>query len=373
MTRAYNTATTQQNSGGAVSGITAGKNKVLNGDMSIAQRGTSFTDISNSDLYTLDRWSVRNQNLGTVTATQDTTVPTGAGFGKSLKLTCTTADASPAASDRLRIQQRFEGIEFQDLAYGSASAKSLTLSFWVRSSKTGTYVVEFWTTQSASSKNISTTYTIATANTWQQVKITIPGDTVSDIVNTTGQGFEFYIWLGAGTDYTSGTLNTSWNTPVTANRAVGQVNWADSDTATFYLTGVQLEVGSVATPFSRAGGTIAGELAACQRYFIMLTKNIYETIMNACAYSASEIDGVVSLPVSMRTGPTLYQQTGTDYFAFYRNGGIDSFNSLTIGTISNSFQSIVLYNATEIASTAGQAGFVRQYNSSAYLGLSAEI
>jgi hypothetical protein len=236
--------------------------------MLIAQRGTSFTGISGTTgVYSVDRWLVQPQNLGTVTATQDTTIPTGAGVGQSLKLACTTADAAPSANTRLRIIHRLEGFDVQDLNYGTASAKPLTLSFWVRSSKTGTYIVEFWTRQPSPERSISTTYTITTANTWQQVKITIPGDIAGSIANDNGSRFDVYFWLAAGSDYTSGTLNTSWNNFVTANRAVGQVNWADSATATFYMTAVQLEIGSVASTFSLRGGSVAGELAACQRYF----------------------------------------------------------------------------------------------------------
>jgi hypothetical protein len=169
----------------------AGKNKINNGQMQIAQRGTSISGIT-APAVSLDRWEITAQNIGTFTASQDTQVPTGAGFGNSLKLACTTADASPAAADRLRITQRIEGNNVQDLAYGSASAKTMTLSFWVRSSKTGTYILEFWTRQSATNKNICVAYTISAANTWQQVKITIAGDTATEIVNGTGAGFDLY-------------------------------------------------------------------------------------------------------------------------------------------------------------------------------------
>jgi hypothetical protein len=305
----------------------AAKNKIYNGSMLIAQRGTSFTGISGTTAVNVtDRWQVFPQNLGTVTATQDTTIPTGAGVGQSLKLACTTADAAPSANTRLRVITRFEGIDVQDLNYGSASAKPLTLSFWVRSSKTGTYIVEFWTTQTSSNKHICASYTIAAANTWQQVKITIAGDTASNIINTTSAGFDVYFYLAAGSDYTSGTLATSWAAPVTANRAVGQVNWADSNTATFYMTAVQLEVGSTATTFSLRGGSVQGELASCQRYYYRANwdaKAAYPVFAQGGGYSTTNARLTMPFPVNMRVQPTAIDTSAV------ANMRLQSFNDAT--------------------------------------------
>jgi hypothetical protein len=355
----------------------AGKNKIYNASMLIAQRGTSFTGISGTTaVYTVDRWSVSPQNLGTVTATQDTTIPTGAGVGQSLKLACTTADASPSANTRLRLIHRLEGFDVQDLNYGTASAKPLTLSFWVQSSKTGTYIVEFWTRQTSSEKNISTTYTITTANTWQQVKITIPGDTVSNIANDNGSRFDVYFWLASGSDYTSGTLNTSWNTPVTANRAVGQVNWADSATATFYMTAVQLEIGSVATAFQTMTGTIQGELAACQRYYWRTSYDAtYAHLGSGIANSTTALKLIVPLPVQLRTPPSSFDWAGSSGLM-----ATDGVNNLFITAIAGdsgyTTRNIIYLNctfsgATQFRSyqvTLGGAG-----NSTQYLGCSAEL
>jgi hypothetical protein len=352
----------------------AGKNKIYNASMLIAQRGTSFTGISGTDaVYTVDRWSVLPQNLGTVTATQDTTVPTGAGVAQSLKLACTTADASPAALTRLRIIHRLEGFDVQDLDYGTASAKPLTLSFWVRSSKTGTYIVEFWTRQPSPEKHISTTYTIITANTWQQVKITIPGDTATNIANDNGSRFDVYFYLAAGSDYTSGTLATSWAEPVTANRAVGQVNWADSATATFYITAVQLEIGSVATAFQTMTGTIQGELAAAQRYF--WRANAASTHPKAVTpagsyYSTTAFYTGIPLPSEMRTAPSLTAGTVAS-FSVYSNGTGSACTAIALG---NATPNMALLNCTTAAKTAGHAGWLETAASTnAYLDFSAEL
>jgi hypothetical protein len=350
----------------------AGKNKIYNASMLIAQRGTSFTGISGTTpVYTVDRWSVQPQNLGTVTATQDTTVPTGAGVAQSLKLACTTADATPSANTRLRIIHRLEGFDVQDLDYGTASAKPLTLSFWVQSSKTGTYILEFWTRQPSPEKTISTTYTITTANTWQQVKITIPGDTATNIANDNGSRFDVYFWLAAGSDYTSGTLNTSWNESVTANRAVGQVNWADSATATFYLTAVQLEIGSVATAFQTMTGTVQGELAACQRYYWRNTADtIYGVFGTGTAETTTAAVISVPIPVTMRALPT---SVDTANITLVYGPTVVAISSLTLnsGESGRNFPTVTA-NATGLT-VNGFYRIIADNSTAGYIGFSAEL
>jgi hypothetical protein len=352
--------------------FTAGKNKIYNASMLIAQRGTSFTGISGTTaVYTVDRWSVNPQNLGTVTATQETTVPTGAGVAQSLKLACTTADAAPSANTRLRLIHRLEGFDVQDLDYGTASAKPLTLSFWVQSSKTGTYIVEFWTRQPSPEKTISTTYTITTANTWQQVKITIPGDTVTNIANDNGSRFDVYFWLASGSDYTSGTLNTSWNTSVTANRAVGQVNWADSATATFYITAVQLEIGSVATAFQTMTGTIQGELAACQRYYYRQTAgSVYAWLAyGGCQNTTNGQVGLV-LPVQMRVVPTALEYANVRITDSSYAGTL---TSLTLAT-SESTPNLADIQVVGTGITGGRPLYLgANNNAAAYVAVTAEL
>jgi hypothetical protein len=342
----------------------AGKNKINNGQMQIAQRGTSISGIT-APAVSLDRWEITAQNIGTFTASQDTQVPTGAGFGNSLKLACTTADASPAAADRLRITQRIEGNNVQDLAYGSASAKTMTLSFWVRSSKTGTYILEFWTRQSATNKNICVAYTISAANTWQQVKITIAGDTATEIVNGTGAGFDLYWWLAAGSDFTSGTLSTTWGTPVNANRAVGQVNWADSNTAEFYLTGVQFEIGAVATSFTNSGGTIQGELSACRRYLPAFTgANFLEYI--GYAYLTNSSLFTIPFDVVARVAPTGISVTGT----------CNVFALNTATAVTPTMNSATVYSGSVIGNqtiTAGQGSRIQIPSGSAILFTGCEL
>jgi hypothetical protein len=236
-------------SGNYVSLNTVGmKNIIINGDMSIAQRSTSVASITSTGYNTIDRFQTVASSLGTWTQSQSTDVPSGQGFATSLKMDCTTADASPSASDELRIRQNVEGQNLQYLKKGTANAESTTLSFWVKSNKTGTYIAELMDNDN-SNKHIGKSYTISSADTWEKKTLTFAGDTSGAFGNDNGDSLSINFWLGAGTDFTSGTLQTSWGSLVQANRAVGQVNLADDTANEWYITGVQLEAGTTASDF----------------------------------------------------------------------------------------------------------------------------
>ena len=242
------------------------RNIIINGAMQISQRSASVTGITGDGYYTLDRWDSRINTMGTWTQSQSTDVPTGAGFATSLKMDCTTADASPAAGDNVRFFYAIEGQDLQQLKYGTADAEQLTLSFWVKATKTGVNVVTLY--QDDGTKSISGTYTIGTTNTWEYKTLTFVGNTADVIANDNTRGL-LCIWqLGAGSDRTSGTLRTTWTAYAVADEAVGQVNNADSTSNDWYITGVQLEVGTVATPFEHR--SFGQELALCQRYYYRL-------------------------------------------------------------------------------------------------------
>src|SRR5210317_1178325 len=200
------------------------RNIIINGDMSIAQRGTSTSGVTSSGYYACDRWRA-GIGIGTWTISQDTDVPTGQGFAKSMKIDCTTANASPSASTDFSLETKFEGQMLQYLKKGTANAQSLTLSFWVKSNKTGDYICELYDSDN-STRSISKSYTIDSANTWEKKTITYAGDTTGAFDNDNARSLDVNFWLVAGTNYTSGTLQTSWNTTTVANRAVGQVNLA---------------------------------------------------------------------------------------------------------------------------------------------------
>jgi hypothetical protein len=273
------------------------RNIVINGDMQIAQRSTSVASITTDGYYTIDRFGSILATLGTWTQSQSTDTPTGQGFANSLKMDCTTADASPAAGDRLVIIQRFEGQNLQYLKKGTANAVSLTASFWVKSTKTGTFICEL--VDSDNSRAISKSYTVIASDTWEKKTITFEGDTTGALDNDNLLSFNLLFWLGAGTDYTSGTLATDWEATTSANRAVGQVNCADSDSNDWLITGFQLEAGTTASDFEFL--PIDVSLGRCQRYF--------ETggFFNVGYVASSNIGSTVKYAVVKRAAPTITQ------------------------------------------------------------------
>jgi len=243
------------------------RNIIINGSAIVSQRSTSTASLSSGNNFVLDRTRFQLTNGGTWTMSQSTTVPTGQGFSHSLKLDCTTADTSLGSTDYLLVQQLIEGQDVQQFAFGTSDAKSVTVSFWIRSNKTGTYTLEV---QQQNSSNgfyqNAKTFTISSANTWEKKEITFVGNTSQNIINSNAVGFYVTIWLGTGTSRTSGTFtNGTWHN-TTANRiSSSNVNLADSTDNELYLTGLQMEVGEQATPFEHR--SFGEELALCQRYF----------------------------------------------------------------------------------------------------------
>ena len=289
------------------------RNIVLNPKMAIAQRGTSFTG-KTADHYIVDRFTMFvNGAMGTWTTAQSTTVPTGKGFAKSIKMDCTTADASPASSDILSVQQRFEGQDLQQLKKGTSSAEKLTASFYVRSNKTGTYIAEL--EDRDNTRYVSQSYTISSADTWEKKTVTFPADTSGALNNDNGESLRLNFWLGGGSNFTSGTLGTTWHT-TSANRAVGQVNLADSTSNEWYVTGLQLEVGSQATPFEHR--SYGEELRLCQRYFETFGGTKYQPVGMGMGTTGTRDRVSVQFKVQKRATPTL--TVSTDLIITYRVG-----------------------------------------------------
>ena len=206
--------------------VSGRKNIIINGAMQINQRGTTSTGGSSALHYgACDRWRMYQENTATAyTLSQDSNSPDG--FGSSYKIDVTTADSTLDAADRADFIYRFEGNELQHLKKGTASAESVTLSFWVSSPKTGTHIVEFYDLDNT--RQISKAYTVNSANTWEYKTITYAGDTTGAYGNDVNASVQISFWLMAGSNFTSGTLNTSWGSVTGANRAVGQVNVMDS-------------------------------------------------------------------------------------------------------------------------------------------------
>jgi hypothetical protein len=248
--------------GGYLSGV---RNRIINGDMQLDQRNSGTAVTVGSRIYTLDRWIVGNDNSAVMTASQSSTVPSGSGFSKSLLATVTTATVNPIGpASRVFIEQPIEGYNVSDFNLGSASAKQFTLSFWVRSSIAGTYTVAFQNpTYAGTIRSYVSSYTISAANTWEYKTITLTGDTSGTWENTVGQGLRIIWCLAAGSSSRTGSPNTWVNGNLISVSSA--VDFTATNGSTFYLTGVQVEIGPTATPFERR--SYGQELAMAQRYY----------------------------------------------------------------------------------------------------------
>jgi len=263
---ADSTITSGKIASGVIANQSAFKNIIINGDMSIAQRGTSESGVTSSGYKTCDRWFIDNSNMGTFTISQSTDVPTGQGFATSLKYDCTTADASPSAGDVIWLRQKFEGQNLQYLKFATSNAESLTLSFWIKSNKTGTYNVALFGQDSApTAQYLTKEYTISSANTWEKKTITYAGNTANGFDNDNARSLDLVFSFGNGSTYTGGTLQTVWSDYGTnADLFPTQgVNIADSTSNELFVTGVQLEAGT-ASDFEFLPYDV--NLKRCQRY-----------------------------------------------------------------------------------------------------------
>ncbi len=284
--------------------ISGRRNVLINGAMQVVQRGTSFTSVgSDANTYLMDRFKMYVQNsTARFTVTQDSDSPDE--FGGSMKIDCTTADTSLASTDEVYLEQRIEGQDLQHFAKGTSSAKQYTLSFYAKTTKTGTYIVNLLSRDNTTG-SVSASYTVSDTN-WNRYVITFPADTNSNRKdnNDSGEALRILWWFVAGSAVNSGTLNTSWANSSDTGRATGQVNFSDSTSNDFYLTGCQLEVGPQATAFEHR--SLGEELALCQRY--------YET--NDPLSTALNTNGSISSQwayMGANDGQTLLLSTGVVY------------------------------------------------------------
>ena len=281
------------------------KNLIINGAMQVAQRGnvSSVTDGYGG----ADRFKFNRSGAAVVTLKQGGSgvSPTDQGFGFSQHIDVTTADSSLAAGDYALISYRFEGQDLQQLKKGTANAQQVTLSFYIKSPKTGTHIVEL-VDQSNSGRHVNKAYTVSSADTWEKKTVTFPMETSNTITNDNARRMDLNWWLAAGSTYSSGTLQTSWGADTDANRAVGQVNCMDSTSNDIFITGVQLELGTVATDFEHR--SFAQELALSQRYFFRVP---YAGTGATPIYVASGVESGANaryafiLPQAMRAAPTV--------------------------------------------------------------------
>jgi hypothetical protein len=283
---------------------------IINGDMSVAQRSTSASSVSSSGYHALDRFRFGFTDTDQLVATisQDTDVPSGQGFSNSMKFLVTTVETALDADDALQIQYRMEGQNLQNLKYGTSNAESLTLSFWVKSSVTGTYALTFKNSDDGGTKLNVNTYSISSANTWEKKIITISGDTATNIDNTNGNKLEVLWALSAGSNY-KGTSSSGWTSYGASKLFNGQTaDIATTSSANFYLTGVQLEVGefdSTSIP-SFPFESFDNNLRKCCRYFYnWVSQNTYSNITMGRMIGVKRARGVFQHPEIMRNNPSI--------------------------------------------------------------------
>jgi hypothetical protein len=297
-------ASTFTNSAPSVIGGLGFRNRVINGDMRIDQRNEGAAVTANAD-FAVDRFSVGNSTDGAFSAQRDSTAPVG--FINSVKVTATTADATLAGTQNLNFRQPIEGTNISDLGWGTANAKTVTLSFWVRSSLTGTFGGAL---RNSADRSYPFTYTISVANTFEQKSVTIAGDTSGTWLTTNGVGIFLFFGLGAGPDR-SGTAGAWAN--ATYVSATGAVSVIGTLNATWYITGVQLEVGNAATEFERR--PFGQELELCFRYFRRYASDASNHCLlpgYALANATTGGYGPVQLTPIMRDNPTLSVSAAAD-------------------------------------------------------------
>ena len=366
MSRAQLTSTVEQNTGGAVAPYVAGKNLIINGSMEFDQRNNGASFLMTADgLYSVDRWRNSNSQNSKNTFQQVTDAPSG--FTNSLKITQTTAYSSLGANDYAGVLQVIEANNANLIGLGTSACKSLTVSFWVKSSVTGTYSATLQVSGGANS--VVGVYTITAANTWQQVKITFPPLTSGTIPTGTNGAIFLYFAQSMGTSFQTSTIGTwqaaAWYTSNTTTNT-----FATTTGATWQLTGVQLEAGSVATPFSRAGGTFSGELALCQRYYERLTAAmVYEHFGVAQPSSSTSALATVYFKVSKRSAVSSSIDFST--LGLYDTAAIQAISALSM-----SFAGINSATVTCTSSGLTTQRFcqiIANNSTSAYIGFSAEL
>nr|AOE13328.1 hypothetical protein [uncultured bacterium] len=339
-----------------------GKNKIINGDMRVDQRDGTATINATGVTYNVDRWLGRGVgSAGVFTLAQDTTSP--ANFTNSLKATVTTADSSIASGSSYRIQQMVEGYNMADLNWGTSDAQSVSLSFWVRSSQTGTFGGSVGNGDFNRFNVFS--YTISSANTWEYKTVTIAGDTSGTWVTNNTLGLRLNFSLGAGSTLLASA--GSWGSS-TKEGVTGQTNVIATNSATFYVTGVQLEANTTATPFENLQyGT---QLELCQRYYQQYGSSSVTPIGAGVWFTTTQVLGLLTFPVIMRTAPTI-TTTGTGWIKAYRDGSSTATGSGFFDSIGNHSARFNM-SGWDVAGTAGMGAYL-QLVADKYIFISAEL
>ena len=321
------------------------RNIIINGAMQVAQRGTSVTGISGDGYQALDRYLVSMGNTaGRFTMAQVADVHDG--FANAMKLTCTTADTSIASNERLIIKTSFEGQDLQQIKKGTSDAEKLTLSFYVKGNASATYTCEL--ADDDNTRYVAQEFPVTT--NWVRIVKTFVADTTGAFDDDNAKSMSVNFWLHAGSDFTGGTFSSN-TVHTTSNQRVGdnQTSFFDSTDRTFFITGIQLEVGSQATPFEHR--SFGEELALCQRYFCQFTDP--SSMIGHGSYQRSDFADVnVQFPVPMRSAPSVVQTSGTNFYGITRNDANEFFDDFT-QAFTSSNKNILLIPNKSLSGTQG--------------------
>ena len=350
---------------------------IINGDFSIAQRTSSTSSVSSGSNFVSDRFTFGPATAGTWTISQEAITsgsPFDNGFRTGFKADNTTANGSLSAGSNLQFAQKIEAQDLQLLKYGSSNAEKLTLCFWIKATKTGTNVIEIFGHDS--SRSVSVAYTVSSSNTWEKKTVLIPADTGGTINNDNGTGLEFIWWLVAGSNFTSGSLQTSWGANSATARAVGQVNHADSTSNNVHITGIQLEVGeySASNLPNFQHESFGDNLKRCMRYYYRQNGE-----SGFASGSAFVQDGTVksyqyhTSPVPMRTQVSMSLSNTSGGIIQLDGGASDNITSIGGVNSGSPFQQYTLLIITNGSSITDKCGVSIRINSSHYIEANAEL
>jgi len=356
---------------------------IINGNMAVAQRGTSATGLTNgsSGFHTVDRFAYSEFGAPSSqhTMTQESLTSGNAyinGFANALKMDVTTAQSSVAAADAVSILYKIEGQDLQLFKKGTANAEKFTLAFWVKGTKTGTHVVELFDRDN--NRHVAGTYSISSSDTWEHKVVNFPADTTGVFGDDNNRSLDIVFFLAAGSNFTSGDLATSWIAQDNTKRAAGQVNTLDSTSNNWHATGIQLEVGeytsSTLPPFQHE--SYGENLLRCQRYFQNIADGNDKPLGMGQYWEAQEFIGHRVLSTDMRAAPTLEYVTSTNYYGVLRDGGSDQIDALTISSSPKTTSMITWYMGSSqglASNTKNRPGFIRTQNASSKVGFTAEL
>ena len=353
---------------------------IINGDMQIAQRGTSFTHAnSNNNEFPVDRFQFVLGSIGEYTSTQETLTSGAAynaGFREAARIDTTSAVSSPDGGDYFWFQYIMEAQDCLVFKKGTSNAEKMTVAFWVKSNKTGTG--QLTVKDSDNDRQVAGTYAISSADTWEHKVINLPADTSGAMNNDNGAGFRFEWWLGAGSSYSGGAVPTAWEARADGDRGVSTLAINDNTANDWAITGIQVEVGEFSSttlpPFQFED--TGDNLLRCQRY-------AYEVVSNESSagnspigtagimYSSGQMMFNIPFPVPMRTNPSLTCSSASNNYSFLRNSASDNFDDFVIDKANSNFAECK--NSSDISGTAGHAGTVRTAQSNLSVLFDAEL